>query len=377
MFKYTVSKDDFMEMSIYLMKQKSAKLSSKIKLVLFTVVQMAVIAYLIITGTSVSPIIRILMGVFSLIWAGQTVFSYAFYGPRAKMMLANQRDSDKTGEFWKEHKLAFRDGKVHLSYGESKAAIECAQITGTQETENLLLLMSGNGIFEIVPKKVANKPEFKEFLDTIRQTAAEKLKEAQDKQRKNSLENTSFKEYLQLSEEEVVTQLVRMKRLSLLTAAGWSMVTLLVLLIPLVILALSIYFGSTLYIIVASVFLLLMNAGTLMIYTPLYKNVVRKQLQPAGEGGYLLTVAGETVSLFTREYHFRYRLDTLRKVMESKDGTMYLFFPEQQMLFIPASVSAEFKKAVNKRRSLTEISHMKKDAAGEKAASDKADPDKK
>ena len=146
-----------------------------------------------------------------------------------------------------------------------------------------------------------------------------------------------------------------MKRLSLLTAAGWSKVMLLVLLIPLVILALGIYFGSTLYIIVAAMFLLLMNAGTLMIYTPLYKNVVRKQLQPAGEEGYLLTVADGTVNLFTREYHHRFELDKLRKVMEEKDGTLFLFFPDQQMVFVPASVSAEFKKAVNKRRSLTEI----------------------
>ena len=92
-----------------------------------------------------------------------------------------------------------------------------------------------------------------------------------------------------------------------------------------------------------------------MIFTPLYKNVVKKQLQPAGEEGYLLTVADGTVNLFTREYHHRFELDKLRKVMEEKDGTLFLFFPDQQMVFVPASVSAEFKKAVNKRRSLTEI----------------------
>ena len=146
-----------------------------------------------------------------------------------------------------------------------------------------------------------------------------------------------------------------MKRLSLLTAAGWSRIMLLVLLFPLVILGLSILYGNTLYILVSALFFLLTNAGTLMIFTPLYKNVVKKQLQPAGEGGYLLTVAEDTVNLFTREYHYRHELGKLRKVMEGKDGTLFLFFPEQQMLFVPASVSAEFKKAVNRRRSLTEI----------------------
>ena len=66
-------------------------------------------------------------------------------------------------------------------------------------------------------------------------------------------------------------------------------------------------------------------------------------------------MADGTVNLFTREHHHRFELDKLRKVMEEKDGTLFLFFPDQQMVFVPASVSAEFKKAVNRRRSLTEI----------------------
>ena len=355
MFRYTVTKDDFTEMSVHLMKQKSAKTSSKIKLVLFTVVQMAVIAWLIVTGKNVSPTIRVLMGIASLIWAGQTVFSYGCYKARAKMMLTNQADNDKSGDFWKEHRLQLQRNKVSISYGGKNASIECAQITGTKETENLTLLMSGNGIFEIVPKSVSKREDFKAFLEEIKSAAARRLKEAQEKQRRSALDNAVFKEYLPLSEEEVVRELVRMKRLSLLTAAGWSKVTVLVLLIPLLILGLSIFYGNTLYILFAALFFLLTNAGTLMIFTPLYKNVVKKQLQPAGEEGYLLTVAEGTVNLFTREYHHRFELDKLRKVMEDKDGTLYLFFPDQQMVFVPASVSKEFKTAVNRRRSLTEI----------------------
>ena len=355
MFRYSVTKDDFTEMTVHLMKQKSAKTSSKVKLVLFTVVQMAVIGYLIVSGTGVKPVIRILMGIASLLWAGQTVFSYGCYGARAKMMLTNQQDKDPNGDFWKEHRLQLKNGKVDISYGSQSASLKCSQITGTDETEHLTLLMSGSSIFEIVPKSVSERSEFKAFLEEIKTTAARKLKEAQEKQRRGALDNATFKEYLPLSEEEMIREQVRMKRLSFLTASGWSKVTLLVLLIPLLILGLSIYFGNTLYIIVAAVFFLLTNAGTLMIFTPLYKNVVKKQLQPAGEGGYLLTVAEGAVNLFTREYQYRYELDKLRKVMEDKDGTLYLFFPDQQMVFVPASVSAEFKKAVNKRRSLTEI----------------------
>ena len=364
MFRYTVSKDDFMEMTVYLMKQKSAKTSSKVKLVLFTVVQMAVIAYLIVIGKNVSPILRILMGVFSLLWAAQTIFSYGFYKARAKMMLTNQADNDKSGDFWKEHRLQLQGDKVNITYGDKKASVECAQITGTQETENLLLLMSGNGIFELVPKTVAEKQDFRDFLAGIRKTAADKLKAAQEKQRAGALENASFKEYLPLSEEEVVTELVRMKRLSMLTTTGWSRVSVLVMIIPLIILALGIVARSVLYIIVAVIFFLLLNAGTLMIFTPLYKKVVGKQMQPAGEGGYLLTVADGFINLFTREYQFRYKIAELRKAMEGKDGTLFLFFPDQQMVFVPSSVSAEFKKAVNKRRSLTEITqnHEKKES---------------
>ena len=59
MFRYTVTKDDFTEMSVHLMKQKSAKTSSKIKLVLFTVVQMAIIAWLSRTD---SLLLRMLLG---------------------------------------------------------------------------------------------------------------------------------------------------------------------------------------------------------------------------------------------------------------------------------------------------------------------------
>ncbi|MBQ6195967.1 MAG: hypothetical protein IJK47_00855 [Lachnospiraceae bacterium] len=364
MFRYTVTKDDFTEMTVYLMKQKSAKLSSKIKLVLFTVVQMAVIAYLIVIGKNVSPILRVLMGVFSLLWAGQTVFTYGFYKARARMMLTNQADSDKSGDFWKEHRLQLQGDKVNITYGDKKASVECAQITGTQETENLLLLMSGNGIFELVPKTVAEKQDFRDFLAGIRKTAADKLKAAQEKQRAGALENASFKECLPLSEDEVVTELVRMKRLSMLTTTGWTRVSVLVMIIPLIILALGIVARSVLYIIVAVIFFLLLNAGTLMIFTPLYKKVVRKQVQPAGEGGYLLTVADGFINLFTREYQFRYKIAELRRAMEGKDGTLFLFFPDQQMVFVPSSVSAEFKKAVNKRRSLTEITqnHEKKES---------------
>lgn len=355
MFRYSVTKDDFTEMTVYIMKQKSAKLSSKIKLVLFTIVQMGIIAWLIIRGTNVSLTLRIVMGALSVIWAVQTVLSYGFFGMRAKMMLSRQKDQDPNGDFWKEHRMQLSDGKVEISYGGTKASLECTQITGAEETGGLTLLMSGKNIFEIVPKNISEKDSFREFLEQIMEAAARKLKDAQEKQRRSALDNAVFKEYLPLSEEEVVRELVRMKRLSLLTAAGWSKVTVLVLLIPLLILGLSIFYGNTLYILFSALFFLLTNAGTLMIFTPLYKNVVKKQLQPAGEEGYLLTVAEGTVNLFTREYHHRFELDKMRKVMESKDGTLYLFFPDQQMLFVPASVSKEFKTAVNRRRSLTEI----------------------
>ena len=348
MFRYTVTKDDFTEMTVYLMKQKSAKTSSKVKLVLFTIVQMAVIAWLIIVGKDVSPVIRILMGVFSLLWAAQTIFSYGFYKVRAKMMLTNQADNDKSGDFWKEHRLQLQGDNVNITYGDKKASVECAQITGTQETENLLLLMSGNGIFELVPKTVAEKPDFQDFLAGIRKAAADKLKAAQEKQRADALENASFKEYLPLSEDEVVTELVRMKRQIGQDAFQPGVV------------------ARRVKDAVHSV------ADHLGVAAPIGRNhrqprrkraddrrtVVRKQVQPAGEGGYLLTVADGVINLFTREYQFRYKIAQLRKAMEGKDGTLFLFFPNQQMVFVPSSVSAEFKKAVNNRHSLSELSHM-------------------
>ena len=357
MFRYTVSKEDFTEMSVYLMKQKSARLSSRIKLVLFTVVQMAVIGWLIFQKNDASTLVRVLLGIASVVWAFQTVFSFGFYKVRAKMMLSNQQDKDPDGDFWKEHRLQLKNDKLDISYGATKASVECAQITGTDKTEHLTLLMSGKSIFEIVPESVTKRSGWEPFLEEIRETAARRLKEAQEKQRRETLEKAIFKEYLQIPEEEMIARQVRMKRLSFLTPAGWSRVTLLVLLMPLAVLGISIYFGEPLYIILAAALLLLTNAGTLMIFTPLYKNVVRKRLQPAGEEGYLLAVADSKIHWFTRVYHFRYPISSLRAVIDKPEATYY-YFPDQEMLFVPASCREEFKKAVSHRRSLQERSQV-------------------
>ena len=355
MFRYSVTKDDFTEMTVHIMKLKSAKAISKVKLVLFTVVQMGIIAWLIIRGSNVSLTLRILMGVFSVVWAVQTVISYGCFGLRAKMMLTHQKDQDPDGDFWKEHRMQLTDGKVEISYGGTKASLECAHITGTEETENLTLLMCGKNIFEIVPKKVSKKESFKAFLEEINATAAHKLKEAQDKQRSDVLESAVFKEYLQIPEEEMIERQVKMKRLSFLTLAGWTNASFLIFGIPLVLFLIACCFGSPLYIGAAALFFLLTNAGTLMIFTPLYKNVVKKRLQPAGEDGYLLAVADQKIHWFTREYHFRYPISDIRRVIDREEASYY-YFPNLEMLFVPASCRDEFKKAlVKKRRSLTEI----------------------
>ncbi|MBQ6292994.1 MAG: hypothetical protein IJK77_03865 [Lachnospiraceae bacterium] len=359
MFRYSVTKDDFTEMTVHIMKQKSAKLSSKIKLVLFTIVQMGIVAWLITLKNDASTTLRVLMGIASVIWAVQTVMSYGCYRMRAKMMLTRQKDQDPNGDFWKEHRLQLKDGKVEIGYGNAKASLECAEITGTQETGNLTLLMNGGNIFEIVPKSVSERSDFKAFLNEVRETAARKLKEAQEKQRSKVMDSALFLEHLQIPEDEMVRQQVRMKRLSFLTSAGWSMVTLLVLLIPLAILAFTVYTGNLLYILLAVVFFFLTNAGTLMIFTPLYKNVVKRQLQPAGEGGYILAVTDKKAHWFTREYRFSYDLKNLRRVIDKEDAS-YFYFPDQEMLFVPASCREAFKKATFKRRSLTEITQKQK-----------------
>lgn len=370
MFRYTVTKDDFTEMAIYIMKQKSAKLSSKIKLVLFTFVQMGVVAWLIFRQNDASPFIRVLMGIASVIWAFQTVFSFGFYKPRAKMMLANQKDKDPDGDFWKEHRLQLKNEKIDIGYGSQNASLECAEITGVDETGNLTLLMSGKSIFEIVPKRVSEQDSFKAFLNDIRATADRKLKEAQEKQRRKVLDSAVFLKYLPIPEEEVVQRLVTMKRLSYLSPAGWSKVSFFTMLLPLLILAVSIYYKSTLYIILAAVFFFLTNAGTLMIFTPLYKKAVKSRVQPAGEEGYVLAVTEGKIHLFTREYHFKYDLKDLRRVIDRAEAS-YWFFAGQQMVFVPASVRDEFKKALSRRRSLTSLSHLGSENEGESETEEK------
>ena len=351
MFKYKLTPEDFTEMNIFLMKQKSRRPLSVIKLVLFTVVQMGVITYLILMPNAASTWVRVLLGVFSVIWACQSVFKFGFFKTRAKLILARQKKEDPAGDFWKEHRMAKRGDLVSITYGNQKGEVDCRQITQVKKTEPLQLLMSGNGIVEIVPESVHTRSDWQPFLDSIEETTGHILSEAQEKQRAAVADAAVFKEYINIDEENLIDRLVRMKRVSMRFFAGWTPVTITVFMLPLLAMAFFATAGQWTAAILCLAAFFLLNAGQLMVFTPLYRKVVKNRLNPPGENGYFLAVTRNKVHLFTRDYHYSYALKELKRVFSDKEGDYY-FFLKQQMVYVPTQYTDAFKKAVTYQPSL-------------------------
>ena len=351
MFKYSVTPEDYTEMTIFLMKQKSKRPLSVIKLVLFTVVQMGVITYLILLPNAASTWVRVLLGIFSVIWAAQTVFKFAFFKTRARFALLRQKREDPAGDFWKEHRMVKRGNIVSISYGSQKGEVECGQITRLQKTEHLQLLMSGSGIIEIVPESLHSRPDWQTFLDSIEETNGLILSQAQEKQRAAALGAARFKEFINIEEDALVNQLVRMKRVSMRFFAGWTPLTIMIFMTPLLAMVYFATDGQWLVALICLLVFFLLNAGQLMIFTPLYRKVVKNQLKPAGEGGYLLIVTKNKVHLFTRDYHYSYALKELKRVVNDKEGDYY-YFLKQQMVYVPREHRDAFKAAITYQPSL-------------------------
>ena len=357
MFKYTLTPEEYMEMTAHLMKEKSRTASSVIKLLLFTVGQMAAVAYMVLRESNASRIIRILLVISSLIWAGQTVFRFGFFKTRAKMALTMQKRDDPSGEFWREHHLSKRGNLLSISYGSKKADIPCTRITGIKETENLSLIMSGNSIVEIVPKRITETEDWKAFWADLQETGKQAEKDARNNALSEVLDGALFKASMQLDEDTVVRHLVRMKRHSYRFFSGWTPAGIVIFLLPLIMAGYALTEGSFLYAGVAVLIFFLMNTGHLTAFTPLQEKITRNQLLPPAADGYLLAVTKDKIHLFTRDYQFAYALSDLKHVLDFSDASYY-YFPKGQMVFVPAQYRDAFKKAVAHKPSLFELSHM-------------------
>ncbi|MBP3735400.1 MAG: hypothetical protein J6I56_00085 [Lachnospiraceae bacterium] len=344
MFRYAVTEQDYMEMTEYLMREKSRRPSSMIKLLLFTVGQMAAIAYLVFRPGDVMMILRILLAVFSLLWAGQTIFRFGFFKTRAKMALNMQKREDPTGEFWREHRLTRNGNLLTISYGAKKADIPCAQITGTKETENLTFLMSGGSIIELIPKSVTDTEEWQSFLKDLRESEKTAKRQAQESSRGKAEEEALFEAHIRMDEETLVDHIVRMKRHSYSFFTGWTPASIAIFLLPLMLASYALTEGAVLYAGVCFVIFFLMNAGQLVVFTPLYRRIVKNQLRKPAEDGYLLTVDNKGIHLFTRDDHFTFDQKEIRHVLKFQDASYY-FFPNRQMLFVPAGHRDAFEKA--------------------------------
>ena len=368
MFRYTVSENDFLDMARHLLMQQRKKPISVVKLVFATVVQMGVVAYLVFFPNEVPTWMRILMGILSLIWAGLAFFRFFFLDARARMMLKQQNLNDKDGDFWKEHKLSLKGNEVSISYGSASAEMNCREISQIEKAGSVTLLMKGWNVFEVVPEKITETGDWQRFLDDIEVLSENELRRRQEEARSKVLHNAVFTETMPLTEEEVTEHIVAMKRRSYLYPFGWSTVSSLLFAVPIVFGILSAVNRNWDYVLLCLLFFVMMNSGQVMTFTPLYYKVVRKRVEPAPDDGYLLAVASKKVYLFTRRKVYSYEVANLKKTVLAKDA-LYVYFKDQEMIFVPLEYAAAFKEALAGRRKLSEMAKLPDaDAAEEESA---------
>ena len=235
--------------------------------------------------------------------------------------------------------------------------MNCRQITKVEQTGSVTLLMSGRNVFEVVPEKITDTGDWQQFLDDLEVLSANELRRSQEEARSKVLHKALFAELMPLTEEEVADHLVAMKRRSYLYPAGWTTVSALLLAAPILFGIMSAVNGNWDYVLLCVLFFVLMNSGQVMTFTPLFRNVTRKRVEPAPEDGYLVAVADKKVYLFTKRNVYAYELANLQKTVLVKDA-LYVYFKNQEMVFIPTEYAAAFKEAISGRRKLSEMAKL-------------------
>ena len=353
MFRYLISEEDFLNMGRWMLEKRRGKgTGAVLKLLLKTVVQMGVAAFLILYyGEQVQPWLKWTVGVLSGLWAALSLFQFFVVDARAKMLLSQSKNNPKAADFWKEHRLSADDDGLRVSFGESKLELPYEELSEIAETETLRLLLRGKNVFEFVPKTGVSDERWAAFLETVREKKRDALHGKIAPFRESVLEGAAFVRKMKLSREELADKNVKMKRLSFTCSAGWPLSTLISVIFPL---ALAVYCaagGAWAYFALCMATFILFNFRYLVIFLPAYYEMIRAQMPEPAEDGYLLALKDRTAWLFSDHQAFSYPMDKLKKTIRNEEG-LFLYFEKQNMLYVPLELADAFLQAAGMKKSL-------------------------
>ncbi len=355
MIRYTITEEEYLEMARSMFtEQRGTKKTAVLKLLLKTVIQMGVAAFLILYYPEARPWLKWTVGILSVLWAALSLFRYFFVDLRANMLLNQSKSNPKNADFWKEHHLD-EEGQddLRLAYGDARLELPYSDVTDVKETDSLFLIYREKYMFELVPKRALGSGQQGSFREMILEKRDRAMRSRLDELKQSITEDAVFVRRLDLSRDELAAANVKMKRASFLNPAGWSLSMAISLLFPLGLAVYCAINGGWLYCALCMATFILFNMRYLIIFMPAYDAIVREQIPEPPEGGYLLAMKDKTIWLITAYKAFSYPLDKLKKTVSSEDG-LYLYFDKQIMLFIPASAADAYLRAVGQKKSLHE-----------------------
>ena len=353
MFRYSITDEDYLDMSRHILKKRrGSKTAAILKLLLKTVVQMGVAVFLIFFyNAQVEAWLKWTVGILSVLWALLSLFQFFFTDTRAKMLLTQAKNNAGSADFWKEHHLDAADDRLRLSYGAARLELSFSEVTAIEETDALYLIFRGRDLFELIPKRALSDSDWAAFREKILSGRERVAAERAAGFKKVLLEEASFAKYLTLTREELAEKTVKMKRLSLRYPFGWSVSMAFGLFFPLGLAIYSVIGGSWPAAALCMAAFLLFNMRFFVIFTPSYKQLIQNKLPEPGEEGYLLALKDRTVYLVTSSNAISASLAGLKKQIAGEDG-LYLFFEKQEMMFVPRAVSDAFQIAAGYKKSL-------------------------
>lgn len=357
MLKYSVTQENFLEMARFLLKKEQKKFGSILKVVLFTVVQMAAIAYLITLDNPVQLWMRVAIGVLSLVWAGISLYRYFFIDARARQMLKRQQQKDPAGDFWKEHRLKVEDGQLVLTYGATRAAFDCRVIGELMESENLFMLAQNGHAFEILPKRSVKAAAVEQLLETVRETGEATEKAEQEALRREILENALLKEDLEYTTEEYVDLTVKMKRLGYAQLTGWSPVSVILLALPVLLIVYFAIGAQWDYMLFSCLLFLLFNGGQIAVFLPIYKKVVRRNLQIRPEDGLQLVVSEGYVYLLAGNVCQTMSAKDAKRLVDDGEQA-FLYFTRQRSIFFPKRLIKPMQRALAGKHLISDLANL-------------------
>lgn len=352
MFRYTVTEADYIKMAKWmLLHQRGEKKTAIFRLLLATVIQMGAVFGFLLTHPDTKEWIRIGLTVMSVIWALLGIYRFFFVGLRARLLLNRVKNQNPGSLFWKEHSLSLKNDRLILTYSREQSELAVRDLSAVEHFEGLALLLQGRAVFEPVPEEIAVSPRWKEFEENLLALAAKKKEEEFRKTAEGLKKDAVYSAFVQLSREEVAEHLADMKKKSLFCRAGWSPLMLFNLLFPIAIAVYFVVVEAWLPAAVCPLILILLNWPVLSVFLPSFQKKQLKNVEKAGEEGYLVTLEKENIRLLTLERTHTFRIAELRKALTT-EGRLYLIFESQKMLFIPEAAAQDYVEVFKRQKGI-------------------------